>query len=79
MTGNIYVAEQIHKKQLMFFKKKYRSKSWNWKKSNESVRLWTSMQIPGQPGNIFLSYKNRNAINWSENKKFFWKKFTKSD
>ena len=31
------------------------------------------MQIPGQPGNIFLSYKNRNALNLSENKKFFLK------
>ena len=34
------------------------------------------MQIPGQPGNIFLRCKNRNALNLSENKKFF-KKFHK--
>ena len=31
------------------------------------------MQIPGQPGNIFLSCKNRNALNLSENKSFFKK------
>ena len=36
-----------------------------------SVR--TSVRIPGQPVNIFLSCKNRNALNLSENKSFFLK------
>ena len=31
------------------------------------------MQIPGQPSNIFLSRKNRNALNLTENKSFFKK------
>ena len=38
-----------------------------------------SIHIPGEPGNIFLSSKNRNALNLSYNKKFFEKKFIKSN
>ena len=38
-----------------------------------------SVQIPGEPSNIYLSSKNRNALNLSQNKKFFENKFIKSN
>ena len=37
---------------------------------NRSLRLWTSVLIPDQPGNIFLSCRNTNTQNLSENKSF---------